>query len=282
MLRIWEAPDRLENIFLELLDDPSKKELLLYPICYCQMVRRFGDYEVDLPKLVKCAEKPYSFSGGHWQDHLLELGIFYVKDGTGKVYKGKELLTLTEEEGLKVGISQELREDFYRLYSRLLKYWSVLSSRNSYGKPDSPEDALRLLVSTFNERLYKEARFYGELCASRFTEDKDFFNAVKLLSDFYYTYEKTGELKEDAVKKALSLLKVLPDRYRSVNLLKLKRELEKLLKEVKKGNSFTVKIEFWKDKRKESLLRRLFNFLKKKLRRGEDFFFTFREDPFTP
>ncbi len=277
MLRIWQELDRLENIFLELLDDPYKKEILLYPICYCQIVRRYGDYEVDLQRLIKCADKPYKLIGGSWQDYLLELGIFYVKDESGKIYTGKDLLFLTEDRDLKVCITGEYREDFYKFYARLLKYWSVLSSRLSYGKINTPEAGAYMLSLTFNEKLFKEARYYAEILAMRYPRERDFFTALKLLSDFYQAYLENGEIKESSLRKALGLLNALPGVYYRVNVQKLRKDLEKLLKSLKKESVPFLRIEFWREKKKEGFLRRIIRFLKSKIpyrrkREGELFF----------
>ncbi|HIP42585.1 MAG TPA: hypothetical protein EYG91_01425 [Aquifex aeolicus] len=264
MIRIWEELDRIEHLFLELLDDPYKKEILLYLICYCQQVRKIGDYEIDLKRLLNCAEKPYKLIGGSWHDVLLELAILYVKDGEGKIYTGKELLTLTNTEKLKVGIVQDYREDFYKFYTKLLKYWSVLSSKLSYGNNITPDVSTRLLVLSFNEKLFKESKYYGEILMMRYPNEKEFFESIHLVADFFNTYSETGNIKEENLKKALSILKEIPKTYYSVNIGKFRKDIEKFMKDIKKGQFRYIRIEFVKESKgkKRNILSRIWKFLK--------------------
>ncbi|NPA33031.1 MAG: hypothetical protein GXO04_05345 [Aquificae bacterium] len=259
MLRIWDELDRVENLFLELLDDPYKKDVLLYLICYCQLVRRWGDYEVGLESLMSCAEKPYKLIPGSWQDILLELGILYVKDKNGKVYTGKDILTLQSPKDMKVGISPEYREDFYKFYAKLLKYWSVLSSKKTFGGVSTPEGSAHLLALTFNEKLFREAGYYARLLSMRFPREKLFFDALALLSEFYATKPRDTQ----RLKRAIVLLRELPPVYYAVNTEKLRKDSERLLKDLKKGRLNYIKIEFIRDgKRRGGLLRRLWNFIR--------------------
>ncbi|HIQ48470.1 MAG TPA: hypothetical protein EYH58_02380 [Aquifex aeolicus] len=264
MIRIWEELDRIEHLFLELLDDPYKKEILLYLICYCQQVRKIGDYEIDLERLLNCAEKPYKLIGGNWQDVLLELGIFYVKDGEGKIYTGKELFTLANRKKLKVGIVQDYREDFYKFYTKLLKYWSILSSKLTYGNNITPDVSARLLVLSFNEKLFKESKYYGEILMMRYPNEKKFFESVHLIAEFFHTYTETGNIKEENLKKALSILKEIPRIYYSVNIEKFRKELEKFMKDIKKGQFRYIRIEFVKEDKgkKRNIFSRILKFLK--------------------
>ena len=264
MLHIWEELDRLENIFLELLDDPMKKEILLYPICYCQLVRRTGNYEVPLPRLRACAEKPFKLLNASWQDILFELGIFFLKDRYGKVYSGKEILSIKGGEDLTVSINSEYKEDFYQFYTKLLKYWGVLSSKLTYGKPLSPDASTHMLGLVFNEELFKEARYYSEILSLRFPKESSFFIAIKLLAEFYQAYREKGEVLEGNLKKALTLLGPLPDRFYMLNTLKLKKDIQRLRKSINRGEFFIIKLEFKQERKKPGLLGRLYNLLKKK------------------
>lgn len=264
MLHIWEELDRLENLFLELLDDPMKKEVLLYPICYCQLVRRTGSYEVPLSKLRACAEKPFKLLNASWQDVLFELGIFVLKDSEGRTYIGKEILSISDYEDLTVNVSQEYKEDFYKFYTKLLKYWGVLSSKLNYGKPLSPDASTYMLGLVFNEELFKEAKYYSEILSMRFPKEAPFFKAVKLLSEFYHAYKENGEVLENNLRKALTLLGPLPDRFYVLNTLKLKKDIERLRKSVKRGEFFVIKLELLQERKKPSFFRRLYEFLKRK------------------
>ena len=264
MLHIWEELDRLENIFLELLDDPMKKEILLYPICYCQLVRRTGNYEVPLPKLRACAEKPFKLLNASWQDILFELGMFTLKDRYGRIYSGKEILSIKGGDELTVDISADYKEDFYKFYTKLLKYWGVLSSKLTYGKPLSPDASTHMLGLVFNEELFKEAKYYAEILSLRFPKESSFFRAVKLVSEFYHTYREHGEILDDNLKKALTLLGPLPDRFYMLNTLKLKKDIEKLRKSIKRGEFFIIKLEFKQGRKKPNFFKRLYSLFKRK------------------
>ncbi|AAC07704.1 hypothetical protein [Aquifex aeolicus] len=264
MLRLWEELNRVENLFLELLDDPKKKDVLLYLICYCQLVRRDGEYEVELPKLINCAEKPYKYISGNWQDVLLELGVLYLKDKKGKVYTGKEILLVKNPEGFKVGILPDYREDFYKFYTKLLKYWSVLNSRRTLGSNTTPDYYTPLLVHTFNEKLFKEAQYFSEILAMRFPKEKNLFLSVKLVSEFYREYAKTGRVKADNLNDAINFLSDTPDVFYSVNVKKFKKDIKKFLENLNKGEFYYITIEFASENRgkKRSILSKLWNFIK--------------------
>ncbi len=265
MLHIWEELDRLENLFLELLDDPMKKEILLYPICYCQLVRRTGSYEIPLHKLRACAEKPFKLLNVSWQDILFELGMFVLKDREGRVYTGKDILSVKGGDNLVIDINADYKEDFYEFYTKLLKYWGVLSSKLTYGKPLSPDASTYMLGLVFNEELFKEAKYYADILSLRFPKESFFFKAIKLLSEFYYTYREQGEVLSDNLQKTLILLETLPDRFYMLNTIKLRKDVEKLRKSIKKGELFIIKLEFIRVKKKNSLLKKIYNLFKRKL-----------------
>ena len=265
MLHIWEELDHVENLFLELLDDPMKKEILLYPICYCQLVRRTGNYEIPLIRLRACAEKPYKLITASWQDLLFELGMFVLQDREGRVYTGKEILTLRDNEELTVNIKAEYKEDFYQFYTKLLKYWGVLSSKLTYGKPLSPDAATYMLGLVFNEELFKESKYYSEILSMRFPREASFFKAVKLISEFYQHYRERGDILNENLKKALSLLGPFPDKFYMLNTLKLKKDIDRLRKSIKRGEMFIIKLEFVQNSRKVGFFKRFYNLLKNKL-----------------
>ncbi len=265
MLHIWEELDRLENIFLELLDDPMKKEILLYPICYCQLVRRTGNYDVSLHRLRACAEKPFKLLNASWQDILFELGMFTLKDKDGRVYSGKDILTVKGGDGFTVNINAEYKEDFYKFYTKLLKYWGILSSKLTYGKPLSPDASTHMLGLIFNEELFKEAKYYSEILSMRFPEEASFFKAIKLISEFYHVYKESGEILDNNLKKALTLLGPMPDRFYMLNTLKLKKDIERLRKSIKRGEFFVIKLEFKQGREnKPNFFKRIYNLFKTK------------------
>ena len=265
---LWQEVGRLENIFLEILDDPTKKEVLLYPICYCQLVRKENCFEIDLDRLLGCANRTFHTFKGKWQDVLLELNLFQFITQTGDVLYGKDILRLSSPEGIKVSFLPEYREVFYEVYSRLLKYWTILSKTSSYSKRNTASEAVHLSAFIFNEQLFKEASLYCSLQALRFPYEGNFFSALMSLSDFYSSAFEGRGLDASYLKKTLKFLEGVPENYYGVNVSKLKRDVEDLLREVTKGGGyFVIKINSSMDKgHGKGLLRRIFSGIVRRIR----------------
>ncbi len=241
----WDEVGRLENIFLEIVEDPTKKEILLYPICYCQLVRKENSFEIALHKLIACANKTFHSFKGKWQDILLELNLFMFIMPNGDVLLSKDILRVQSPDGIKVSFLPEYREVFYEVYSRFLKYWSVLSKISSYSKRNTPSEAVYLSSLIFNEELFSENVHFTNTQSFRFPKDRVFFDALNKLSRFYSTYQEKKEILTDLLEETRSLIEPLEDNYYGINLRKLKRDLELLQKEITRGRVvFTVKIEF--------------------------------------
>ncbi len=241
----WQEIGRLESIFLEIVDDPRKKEVLLYPICYCQLVRKENAFEVDLAKLLSCANKTFHTLRGRWQDVLLELDLFQFITPRGEVLWGKDVLRLQSAEGIKISFLPEFREIFYEVYARLLKYWTVLSKISSYSKRNTPAEAVHLSAVIFNEELYAELIHYTRLQAQRFPQEEPFFSVIADLSEFYIKINERREFDTGLLEKALSRLSDFKSPYYGINIDKLRRDVEALLKDVTKGRKyFILKISF--------------------------------------
>ncbi len=241
----WQEIGRLESIFLEIIDDPRKKEVLLYPICYCQLVRKEGSFDVDLPKLLSCANKTFHTFRGKWQDILLELDLFQFITPKGEVLWGKDILGLQASEGIKVSFLPEFREVFYEVYARFLKYWTVLSKISSYSKRNTPAEAVYLSAVIFNEELYNEVVHFVRLQSLRFPEEKVFFEVIRDLSEFYIKINERREFDTDLLEKALSLLSGFKNPYYGINVDRLRKDVEALLRDVSRGKKyFIIKINF--------------------------------------
>ncbi len=241
----WQEAGRLESIFLEIAEDPTKKEVLLYPICYCQLVRKEGSFEVSLEKLISCANKTFMTTKGMWQDVLLELDLFQIISPSGDVLIGKEILRIPSPEGFKVSFLPEYREIFYEVYSKFLKYWTVLSKISSYSRRNTPAEAVHLSAVIFNEELFQEAFYFCSNQALRYPEEGVFFEAIKKLAEFYMKVTERRETRPDFLSEALEKLDCLGEVYYGVDIGKLRRDLEALLKEVSKsGRIFLVKLSF--------------------------------------
>lgn len=241
----WQEIGRLESIFLEIIEDPTKKEVLLYPICYCQLVRKENSFDIELPKLISCANKTFHTFKGKWQDILLELDLFQFITPRGDVFYGKDILKFSSPEGLTVSFLPEYREVFYEVYSKFLRYWTVLSKISSYSKRNTPAEAVYLASIIFNEELYSESAYYASTQAFRFPQEKPFFNAVKELSEFYLRLNEKKEPSVELLQSALGRISTLKSPYYGVNTDKLKQDIEALIKDISKGRKyFILKISF--------------------------------------
>ncbi len=264
----WQEIGKLESLFLEIIEDPTKKEVLLYPICYCQLVRKENSFDIELNKLISCANKTFHTYKGKWQDILLELYLFQFTTPSGDVLYGKDILKVSSPEGLSVSFMPEYREVFYEVYSKLLKYWTVLSKVSSYSKRNTPAEAVHMSALIFNEELFREASIYAEQQLIRFREEDSFFKAVKILSDFYTKLFEHGEAERKLIEDALRELGNLKGIYYGLNVLKLRKDLESLLKDISKGKDCPViKISFVLGSgHGKGLLRRIFSKVVRKLR----------------
>ena len=264
----WQEIGRLEGIFLEIIDDPTKKEVLLYPICYCQLVRKENTFEIDLPKLLSCANKTFHTFRGRWQDILLELDLFQFITPKGEVLWGKDILGLQPAEGIKVTFLPEYREIFYEVYARFLKYWTVLSKISSYSRRNTPAEAVYLSAIIFNEELYGEVIHYSKMQSLRFPEEAPFFNVIADLSEFYVKVNERREFDLQLLEKALSELSSFKSPYYGINTAKLRRDVEALLKDVSRGKRyFVLKISFTiTSNHRRGLVRRFISGVVKKIR----------------
>jgi len=242
---IWQEAGRLESIFLEIIEDPTKKEVLLYPICYCQLVRKENSFEIYLPKLISCANKTFHTFRGRWQDILLELDLFQFITPRGDVFYGKEILKVPSPEGLTVTFLPEYREVFYEIYSKFLRYWTVLSKISSYSKRNTPAEAVYLSALIFNEELYTESVHFSNLQSMRFPGEEPFFSAVKDLAEFYVKVNERREFDTELLERAYAKISRFKNPYYGINTLKLRRDIENLIKDINKGKKyFILKIDF--------------------------------------
>jgi len=259
---------RLESIFLEIIDDPTKKEVLLYPICYCQLVRKENSFEIDLGKLIGCANRTFHTFRGRWQDVLLELDLFQFLTPKGDVLLGKDILRISSPDGMKVSFLPEYREIFYEVYSKFLKYWTVLSKVSSYSKRNTPAEAIYLASIIFNEELYNETLHFSSLQRLRFPYEDVFFSALIDLSEFYIKVNERKDFDASLLERALVKLQRLKGNYYGINMGKLRKDLENLMKEVEKGKRyFIIKISFSLGKGQvKGFLRRFFSKLARKIK----------------
>jgi hypothetical protein len=221
--------DRLESLFLEVLEDQSKRELLLYLLCYIQLVKKEGNFSIGLDQFLGCAYRSFRASRSQWKDVLVELNLLKITDIYGNVYAGKDIYKLQEDNLLFVSLYEQYLEDFYGLSNRVVKYWSI-AHRLSYSKLWNPQDAIHLGVYIFNEELYEEYMHYSELQKERFRRDAVFFEVLEKAVK--------GTTIQDCAKywwEALELTKKLPDVYYGVDVEKLRKSLENNWRRCQKG-----------------------------------------------
>ena len=255
MLDSIKETDRLESIFLEVLDDISKKELILYLLCYIQLVRKLGNVNIPLDQFLRCASRNFISMRNSWKDVLTEMNIFFINDLYGNIYTGKDIYRVDEKGFYFISIDHKYCRDLSSFSSKVAKYWGVVNKLSHYGRSMTPYDAVYVSAIMFNEGLYDELLSYCEFQKERFRKEADFFDALSSLS---LAYRK----KKDAVEyinQCLKKIAPLGDVYYSINLEKLKKDLSKLLKKLQKGKSLeNIKIEFVNgEKNKESTWRKL-------------------------
>lgn len=249
------------NLVLELLDDPLKKEALLYLICYFQLVKREGNLYVGLDRFLVCAYRNFRNARNYWKDVLVELNLFQVIDLYGMAYTGKDIYKLEEGGIYFLGLKPEYEAYYEKLSAKVVKLWNVLSRSHVYHKNITLQDGVNTLTLLFNEGLYEEVIAYGELLGERYKDRASYFEALVNLSLFY---TKGKEKPLEPVKKALDKLYSLEPVFCGVNISKLTRDVEELIRKVeKKKEASRIKVEFVGGKRhKENLFKRLWKRLK--------------------
>ncbi|RMH80265.1 MAG: hypothetical protein D6674_04750 [Acidobacteria bacterium] len=278
MLEI-KGRDPISNLALEVLDDPLKKEMVLYLMCYLQMVKREGGLYVELEKFLNCAYKNFRNARNHWKDVLVELNLLNVIDLYGNVYSGKDMYRLESGELYLIGLRSEYQNLFEPMAKRIVKLWNVLNKTYHYRKPNTLQDAVTLSTLLFNEGLFEETKAYAEICAERYTLNRSYFDMLNHLSQIYCVENYKGQVQD--LKEDLQALQKLGKVYCGVNLIKLRADLEEQIRRLERGKPPTpLRIEFVNNKiKRESLVRRLFKGFKSLIRifrgkeeKGESYF----------
>ncbi len=275
MLDIKER-DPLSNLVLEVLDDPSKKEMVFYLMCYSQLVRREGNPYVELEKFLSCAYKNFRNARNYWKDVLVEMNLFVISDLYGNIYVGKDIYRVEEGGIYIITIRSEYLGTFENISQKAIKLWNILSRTMVYRKYLTAQDAVVISTMMFNEGLYEELKSYCEICVERYPRERGYFNLLYRLAGLYLGQ---GKKAIEEIRDVLQEAQNLGDVYYGFNLLKLKRDLETLLKRVEIGKSISpLKIEFINQKKKRgSWLRRMFSkfrdVINKMFRRDKDKYF---------
>lgn len=273
MLELKER-DPLSNLFLEVLDDPSKKEMVLYLTCYLQLVRREGNPHVELDRFLSCAYRNFRNARNYWKDVLVEMNLFVVYDLYGNIYTGKDIYRVEEGNLYLISLKGEYLNLLESLSQKTLKFWNVLSRMTQYRKRLTAQDAVIVCALLFNESIYEELKDYCELCAERYPAEGKYFNLIYRLSEVYCE----GKATTKELRNLLQELQSLGDVYYGLNLLKLRKDLERLIRRVEMGKGLSpLKIEFVRHGKDNGgwlrrLFRRLRGLLKSLFKRSEGYY----------
>ncbi|WP_155991100.1 hypothetical protein [Thermocrinis jamiesonii] len=253
MLKLKER-NRLQSLFLEVLEDQNKRELLLYLLCYVQLVKKEGSFSVSLDEFLRCAYRSFRSNRHQWKDVLVELNLLKITDIYGSVYSGKDIYKIQEDSLLFISLDPAYAEDFYLISNKLVKYWGIVH-KLEYGKLWNVQDAINLGVYIFNEELYEEYMDYAEIQKERFRKEAVFFEALEEIIKGL-----TAKSEKNLLHwlKAMELLKKLPDIYYGINVGKLKKDVENNWKRAQKGKKVEkIKVDFIKPSKKSSFWQRL-------------------------
>ncbi len=253
-------------MFLEVLDDPYKKELFIYLMCYIQIVRREGNSLVELSRYLSCSSSSFKKDRHHWKDLLVELNIFYVVDTYNRVYIGKDIYKVDESDINLIGLIDNYAKNFEDFSYRVTKYWNIINRAYIHSTKVDVYNSVSLLCLIFNEELYEEAILYAENCGYRFMRDGAFFEAIKYLSLMESSSDKEEKIRH--AKNALKMLGPLKDTYYEVNIRKLIQDVNDAIRKIQKNRDYSkIKIEMinLKGRRKGGILQKVLKWIEGKL-----------------
>ncbi len=258
--------DKLHSLFLEVLDDPQKRELLLYLMCYVQVVRREGNLLVELQRYLSCSSKSFRRERHHWKDILVELNLFYIVDAYNNFYMGKDIYKVDEGDINFIGLIDTYARGFEDFSYKVVKYWNIVNKAQVYGGRPSLQNSILMLCLTFNEELYEEALLYSEVCAHRFKHEGLFFDAIKHLSLMELS---SDEEKVKHAQASLELLSKLNPVYYQINVKRLLQDISSALRRLNRGKNYQrIKISFvdLNKRHRQGFFRRLWGWVRERLR----------------
>jgi hypothetical protein len=225
---------KFTNLLLEIMEYPPKREIPYLGLCYCQLSKTFDLSEVNLSELKKCLKKYLiEFDSYPWKDYLLELEIFFLREGEDNFIKGKKVMTYAPSDEF-VFLSLDPRYSFMknRLCQKIYKYWFISQKwENSYTVPKSGTEVLETAISLFNEQLYWETSQYLDYYLPYLNGSKELllYRVLKHLSLIGTMVEKRNT--KYAIEEIDSLLEFL--RQFKKELKGCKYDIKKLKKDLK-------------------------------------------------
>jgi len=233
---------KFTNLLLEIMEYPPKREILYLGLCYCQISKTFDLSEVNLSELKKCLKKYLiDFDIYPWKDYLLELEIFFLREGEDKFIKGKNVMTYVPTDDF-VFLSLDPRYGFmkHKLCQKIYKYWFVSQKwENVYSVPKSGKEVLETAVLLFNEQLYWETSQYLDYYLPYLTDSEEllFYRILKHLSLIGLLVEKgnTKYAKEE-IETLSGFLKQFGRELRGCeyDMKRLKRDLKNYKRRISK------------------------------------------------
>lgn len=153
---------KLSLLLFEILEFPPKKDILYLGVCYCQLARRFGLSEIPLDEMKKCLSRYLiDFDRYPWRDYLLELELFYLRDGNDRLVRGRELISFDPGNDCTLCIDPKFH-GFFRVdfCKKIFRYWYLTKKWDDFSPPRGGWDVIEKAVALFNEGLYSEVFFY--------------------------------------------------------------------------------------------------------------------------
>lgn len=252
----------IDSIFLEILDDLSKKEVLLMILCYMQLVRKENSFEVPLYDLIKCSDKPHKNLKGDWRDIMMELGLFYITEDN-KIYEGKDIFKTQNIYQATVSISNTYKANFSEISVLITKYWNIVSKLASFNE-ETIAKRVTTTILLFNEKLYKECILYSNMLKERVISEKEqtFFEAIIYASfamEFYK--ENLQDKAKEYSKKAIEKINGLECFY-NINLKDFSKSLDIFFKKSPKTRKEPPKLTIMHYQKNSRFLSKLLNKIK--------------------
>ena len=258
---------KMSHFLFEILEYPAKKDILYLGLCYCQLSRVFNIDEIPVEELKKCLKRYLvDFETYPWRDYLLELELFYLREGENNFVKGANLITYTPSAEATISIDPRygfLKKDFCQ---KVYKYWYISQKWENISQPSNGDEVLKNAVALFNEGLYDETVFYLEDYIPYLGKNHQLFlyRVVKTLALIHKAVEKQNyPLAREEIKNLLGFLKdfkVYLDLF-PYDLKKLKKDLKKLEKRLRGEKLIYIEPIRLEYKKRRGFLKRLLRFL---------------------
>jgi len=259
---------KMSHLLFEILEYPPKKELLYIGLCYCQLSRVYSLDEIPISEIKKClARYLIDFDNYPWRDYLLELELFYMREGENTFVKGAGLMVYTPSEEATVSIDPRygfLKNSFCQ---KVYRYWYISQKWGKFKRPNDGWDVIENAVRLLNEGLYEEASLYLEDYLPYLKNPRELltYRIIKKLSNIASLLDKErgGEALRE-IRYLREFLKEFKEELKGLpfDIGKLSKDLRHLEKSLKGGKRVYLPPLRLERKERSSLWRRFLNFLR--------------------